>query len=193
MRGGDVDLEQAPGAGTGTARTAGRYIGSGSIVIMRDPDRRLDQRLDLSRAGARQEPVTDPVRPSRPPRRDHRQEILGRGQALPGRGGQRRGPGAVHRRLRISARRPVGIRFRRRDQGRADRSARRPGHRPAAAGARRDHPRRRVAAAGRGHAAGRPVRRVHRLLRRRRAALPGDAGRPRSTTATTRSCSARRR
>ena len=27
------------------------------------------------------------------------------------------------------------------------------------------------------HAAGRPVRRVHRLLRRRRAALPGDAGR----------------
>ena len=42
-----------------------------------------------------------------------------------------------------------------------------PAHRPAAAGARRDHPRRRAAAAEQGHAAGRPVRRVHRLLRRR--------------------------
>ena len=53
---------------------------------------------------------------------------------------------------------------------------RRPRHRPAAAGAGRDHPRRRVAAAEQAHAAGRPVRRVHRLLRRRGAALPGDAG-----------------
>ena len=90
------------------------------------PGRRLDQRLDLSRAGARQEPGDDPVRPSRPPRRDHRQEILGQGQALPGRRGQRRGPGAVHRRLRIPARRPVGIRLRRRDQRRAARGDRRP-------------------------------------------------------------------
>ena len=52
----------------------------------------------------------------------------------------------------------------------------RPADRPAAAGAGRDHPRRRAAADEQGHAAGRPVRRVHRLLRRRRAPLPGDAG-----------------
>ena len=68
-----------------------------------------------------------------------------------------------------------------------------PAHRPAAAGAGRDHSRRRAAAAEQDHAAGRSVRRVHRLLRRRQAALPGDAGRARSTTATIRSCSARRR
>ena len=68
-----------------------------------------------------------------------------------------------------------------------------PAHRPAAAGAGRDHPRRRTAADRASSAAGRPVRRVHRLLRRRGAALPGDAGRRRSTTATIRSCSARRR
>ena len=41
---------------------------------------------------------------------------------------------------------------------------------------RGDHPRRRAAAAEPGDAAGRPVRRVHRLLRRRQAALPGDGG-----------------
>ena len=81
---------------------------------------------------------------------------------------QRRGPGAVHRGLRISARRPLGIRLRRRDQRRADRGVRRPAHRPAAAGAGRDHPRRRLAADERSDAAGRPVRRIHRLLRRRR-------------------------
>ena len=53
---------------------------------------------------------------------------------------------------------------------------RRPGDRPAAARARRDHPRRRAAADEEADAAGRPVRRVHRLLRRRGAALPGDGG-----------------
>ena len=140
------------------------------------PGRRLDQRLDLPRAGARQEPGDDPVRPPRPPRRDHRQEILGQGQVLPGRGGERPGPGAVHRRLRISARRPVGIRLRGRDQGRADRGHAGPGDRAAAARLRRDHPGRRTAADEEADPAGRPVRRVHRLLRRRQAALPGDGG-----------------
>ena len=38
MRGRNVDLGEAARAATGTARTAGRIIGSGSIVIMRDPD-----------------------------------------------------------------------------------------------------------------------------------------------------------
>ena len=139
--------------------------------------RRLDQRLDLPRPGARQEQGDDPVRPSRPPRRDHRQEILGQGQVLSGRRGQRRGPGAVHRRLRISARRPVGIRLRRRDQGRA---AARCMHGPltglplpAQAEIILEGE---LLPPSQDHAAGGPVRRVHRLLRRRRAALPGDAG-----------------
>ena len=66
----------------------------------------------------------------------------------------------------------IRIRFRRRDQGRADRSVQRPDDRPAAAGARRDHPRRRVAAADRDNAARRPVRRIHRLLRVRQAPCP---------------------
>ena len=98
-------------------RLAGHHARSG---------RRLDQRLDLPRAGARQEPRHHPVRPSRPPRRDDREEILGQGQVVPGRGGERPGPCPVHRRLRISARRPVGVRLRRRDQGRADRGDARP-------------------------------------------------------------------
>ena len=111
-----------------------------------------------------------------PPRRDHRQEILGQGQVLPGRRGQRRGPGAVHRRLRISARRPVGIRLRRRDQRRADGDVRGPVTGlplPAQAEIILEGE---LLPPSKTHAAGRPVRRVHRLLRRRRAALPGDAG-----------------
>ena len=44
-----------------------------------------------------------------------------------------------------------------------------------------------------GDAVGRPVRRVHRLLRGGEAALSGDARRRRSIIATIRSCSARRR
>ena len=104
---------------------------------------RLDQRLDLPRAGPRQDQGHDPVRSPGPPRRHHRQEILGPGQALPGRRGQRRGPGAVHRRLRVSAGRLVGVRLRRRHQGRAGRGVRRADDGSAAARARRDHPRRR--------------------------------------------------
>ena len=151
MRGRNVDLTQAAGAALAPqGRRAVHRLGLDRHHAR--SGRRLDQRLDLPRAGARQEPRDDPVRPSRPPRRDHRQEILGQGQALPGRRGQRRGPGAVHRRLRISARRPVGIRLRRLDQGRADGGVAGPAHRPAAAGARRDHPRRRAAAAEQAHA-----------------------------------------
>ena len=145
MRGRNVDLTQVAGALLAPqGRRAVHRLGLDRHHAR--PGRRLDQRLDLPRAGARQEPGDDPVRSSRPPRRDHRQEILGQGQVLPGRRGQWRGPGAVHRRLRISARRPVGIRLRRRDQRRAAGGVQRPRHRPAAAGAGRDHPRRRAAA-----------------------------------------------
>ena len=147
-----------------------------SIVIMRDPDSGwINASIYRVQVHTRNKVTIQFDHPGR-----HgaiiAQEILGPRQALPGRRGQRRGPGAVHRRLRISAGGPVGIRLRRRHQGRADRGDGRSGDRPAAAGAGRDHPRRRAAAAERGDAAGRSVRRVHRLLRRRRAALPGDGG-----------------
>ena len=85
----------------------------------------LDQRLDLSRPGPRPRPGDGPVRPSRPPRRHHREEIPRPRRALPGRRRQRRRPGAVRRRLRVPARRRLGIRLRRRLEGRADRDLRR--------------------------------------------------------------------
>ena len=167
--------EQAAGADLASPRRRAVH----RLGLDRDharPGRRLDQRLDLSRAGAWQGPRHGAVRPRRPARRHHRQEILGCGQDLSGRGGQRRGPGAVHRRLRISARGTVGIRVRRRHQGRADRGRRRTADRPADPRACRDRVRGRALADERDHLAGRPVRRVHRLLRRRRAPRPGHAG-----------------
>ena len=63
VSGDDVDLRKLP-APVWHAKDGGPYIGSGSIVIMRDPDTRLDQRLDLSRAGARPEQGHRAVRPS---------------------------------------------------------------------------------------------------------------------------------
>ena len=187
-----VDLRKLP-APVWHSKDGGPYIGSGSIVIMRDPDTGWINASIYRVQVHTQEQGHRAVRSSGPARRDHRQEILGRGKVLSARRGQRHGPGAVHRRLRISRRRAIGIRVRRRDQGRAGRGDRRAEDRPAAAGACRDHPRRRTAVAGAGDAAGRSVRRVHRLLRCRQAAVPGDARRRRSTIATIRSCSARRR
>ena len=108
----------AQAAGAGVAHQGRRALHR--LGLDRDHARsrqRLDQRLDLSRAGAHQEQGHRAVRPSRPPRRDHRPEILGCRQAVPARDRQRHGPGAVHRRVRISRRGAVGIRVRRRDQG----------------------------------------------------------------------------
>ena len=128
LLGADVDLEKFP-APQWHRQDGGPYIGSGSLVVMRDPD---DGWINASIYRVQ---VHGPqqghgaVRPPGPARRHHRQEILGSGQALPARGRQRRGSGAIHRRLRISAGGPVGIRFRRRHQGRADR-AMSPGRRP---------------------------------------------------------------
>ena len=89
MRGDDVDLTRFP-APVWHAR------GWRPLYRLRQPRRharsrrRLDQRLDLSRAGPRPRPRDDPVRPWRPPRRDHRAQILGTRRGLPGRGGVRR-------------------------------------------------------------------------------------------------------
>ena len=127
---------------------------SGPIVIMRDPDggwiNASIYRVQVLATASRS------VRPRRPAWRGHRQEILGPGQDLPARGGQRRGPGAVHRRLRIPAGGAVGIRVRRRHQGRADRDRRRAADRPADPGPCRDRVRGRAPADERNHLAGRP-------------------------------------
>ena len=120
MTGAEVDLAKFP-APVWHRHDGGPFIGSGSIVDHARSRRRLDQRLDLSRPGPRPEQRDGAVRPCRPARRHHRQEILGPGQAVPARGRQRRGSGPVHRRFRISSSGPIGIRVRRRHQGRADR------------------------------------------------------------------------
>ena len=84
-------------------KDGGPYIGSGSIVVMRDPDSGwINASIYRVQVHGRNR-VDRPVRPSGPPRRHHREEILGPGPALPDRGGQWRGPGAFHRGLRISA------------------------------------------------------------------------------------------
>ena len=114
------------------------------------------------------------VRSRRPARRDHRQEILGSRRKLSARRRPRRGSCTVHRRLRISARRAFGIRVRRLDQRRADRSVRRTANRAADSRFCRDRFRGPAYADERGNAARGAVRRVHRLLRRRSAARSGD-------------------
>ncbi len=86
--------------------------------------RRLDQRLDLSRAGARPEQGDSAVRPSpagtapSSPRNTGTQDKPCPVAVVNG-----EDPGAVHRRLRISACWAIGIRVRRRHQRRADRGA----------------------------------------------------------------------
>ena len=77
-----VDLRQFP-APIWHRHDGGPFIGSGSHRHHARPGRRLDQRLDLPRPGARTNARHHPVRPSRPPRRDHRQEILGAGKPCP--------------------------------------------------------------------------------------------------------------
>ena len=176
MRGRQVDLAQAAGALLAPqGRRAVHRLG-----LDRDharSGRRLDQRLDLSRAGARQEQGHDPVRPSR----------AGTARSSP----RNTGTGASPARSRWSTART------RRCSSRASNicpTASRNTTSPAPSRARRSRcstgpltglplPAQaeiilegELLPAEQDHAAGRPVRRVHRLLRRRRAALPGDAG-----------------
>ena len=142
MRGKNVDMTKLP-APYWHRKDGGPYIGSGSIVIMRDPDggwinasiyrvqvhgKTRSRSSSTIRAGT--------VRSS--------QKILGQWPHLSRRGRERRGPCAVHRRLRVSAGRTVGVRLRRRDQGRAARNDPGRGYRPAAASPGRNRPRRRI-------------------------------------------------
>ena len=137
-----------------------------------------DRRLHLARQGRRRRP----------------RQVVEDGQAGADRGGLRHRPAAVPGRRDDAAEDRERVRILLRHQGLADRAVHLRPHRPAAAGARRDHPRR-PSLSGR-HLRRRPVRRVHRLLRpaerrdavhaRRAAALPqqsdadlrADGGRP---------------
>ena len=192
MQGDAVDLAKFP-APIWHRHDGGRVHRFGLDRDHARPRRRLDQRFDLSCSGARPEQGDRPVRPRRPARRHHRQEILGPGQALSAGGGQWRGPGAVHRRLRVPAHRTIGIRVRRRHQRRADRGLSRTADRPADPGARGDRARRSSPPHERDHVAGRAVRRIHRLLRIGSAAGAGHGGRRRPIIATIRSSWDRRR
>ena len=73
----DVDLAKLP-APDWHRKDGGPFIGSGSIVIMRDPDGGWINASIYRVQVHGQNRVTDPVRPPGPPRRHHRQEILGR-------------------------------------------------------------------------------------------------------------------
>ena len=163
---------------SGTRATAGRFIGSGSIVVMRDPESGLDQRLDLSRASARPRARHGAVRPWRPARRDHRAEILGARRALPGRGGERARSRALRRRASSICRKA------RRNTISPAPSRAAPLEIVAAPATGLPVPaRRRVRVRGsapadeRGDAARGTVRRVHRILRRGKAPGAGHARR----------------
>ena len=102
MTGADVDLAKFP-APVWHRHDGGPFIGSGSIVVMRDPDtgwiNASIYRVQVHGSNR----VTVQFDHARPARRHHREEILGPGQALPDRDRERRGPGPVHRRFRISS------------------------------------------------------------------------------------------
>ena len=127
-----------------------------------------DRRLHLARQGRRRRP----------------RQVVEDGQADADRGGLRHRSAAVPRRRDEPAEDRERVRILFRHQGLADRAVHLRPHRPAAAGARRDHPRR-PSLSGR-DLRRRPVRRVHRLLRpaERRDAL--HARRARCATATIR-------
>ena len=135
------------------------------------PRHRLDQLRRLSRAGARQEARHRDVLQGQARRHDP-EEVSRARPAVPGRGGVRHAPGAVHDRGPRNPARQERIRRGRRAAGRAGRSHHGAEDRPADPGARRDrvrglHPSQRP------HRR-RPARRMDRLLRRRRQAGAGD-------------------
>ena len=118
-----VDLGTLPGAGVAQGRRRA-YIGSGSIVVMRDPV------SGWVNASIYRVQVHEKSRVT--VQFDHQgrhgaiiaQALLGARQAVPRRGGERAGSFALHRRLRVPAGRRVGVRLRRRDPRPAARSGR---------------------------------------------------------------------
>ena len=137
MTGAEVDLAKLP-APTWHRHDGGPFIGSGSIVIMRDPDGgwinasiyrvqvhgRNKLTVQFDHAGRHGAIIA--------------KKYWDQGKTCPVAVVNGEDPGAVHRRFRVSADRAVGIRVRRRHQGRADRDLSRTADRPADPGARRD-------------------------------------------------------
>ena len=137
----EVDLLEIPGAVP--AREGRRPLhGHRRPRDHARPRRRLDQRRDLSRHGARQEPRLDLHLTRQAGTANPRQILRGR-QALPGADLLRARSAAVPRRRQRAALRPVGIRLRRRPSRRALRGGAERNPRPADAGACRDRARRR--------------------------------------------------
>ena len=132
---------------------------------------RLDQLRRLSRAGARQEARHRDVLQGQARRHDP-EEVSRARPAVPGRGGVRHAPGAVHDRGPGNPARQERVRRGRRAAGRAGAGDHRAEDRPADPGARRDrlrglHPSERQDRR-------RPARRMDRLLRRRPEEGAGD-------------------
>ncbi len=165
-----VDLAQAAGAATGTARTAGPIIGSGSIVIMRDPDGGWINASIYRVQVHGKNKVTVQF--------DHRgrhgaiiaKKYWDQGKPCPVAVVNGEDPALFIAGFEYLPAGQSEYEFAGAIKGAPIEVIAGPHDRPAAAGACRDHPRGRTAADERSHAAGRPVRRVHRLLRRRGAA-----------------------
>ena len=169
VRGDAVDLDRVPvPVPHWHPKDGGPYIGLGSLVVMRDPDVAGSMPRSI---GCRCTTGTGSPSSSLHHAGRHgaiiAQKYWDPGTGVPGGGGQRRGSSAVHRRVRVSARRASrSTRSPARSKGPRSRSA--PGRENGAAATRTggDHPGRASAADERGHAAGGAVRGVHGLLRR---------------------------
>ena len=169
-RGDDIDLTKIP-APKWHEHDGGYYIGTGDMVIMRHPDTGWinygayrvqvhDKKLaigDVLQGQARQ-PHPQPLQGARP--------------EVPGRGGVRHAPGAVHGGRPRNSLRQERIRRGRRPARRAGRDHSRAGHRSADPGQCRD--RVRGLRLARRPDRRRPARRMDRLLRRRPQEGAGD-------------------
>ena len=174
VEGDDIDIRMFP-AQRMWPLDGGMYLGTGDAVVTKDPETGRDQRRHLPH---------DDQRPARGRRlhlarqgRHHRpREVVEDGQADADRRRLWHRSAAVPGRRDEPAEDRERVRILFRHQRRADRGVHQRPHRPAAAGARRDHARR-LSLSGR-DLRRRAVRRVHRLLRpaeRRHALYAGRA------------------
>ena len=129
LTGDDIDLFRIP-VPKWHEHDGGYYIGTGDMVIMRDPGHRLGQLRRLSRAGPRQEHRDRDVLQGQARRHDPAQVSRPR-QALPRCRRLRHASGAVHDRRPRNSARQERIRRRRRTDRRASRGDHGPQDRPA--------------------------------------------------------------
>ena len=184
MKGDAVDITRFP-APKWHAPDGGRYIGTGSFNVTRDPDEGWincgTYRVMIHDARtARLLHFTGQARPA------NARQVPGARRAHAGRGGLRRRSHDLPDGLQRGPLWRQRIRDRRRHARQAGRGDQRAGDRPADSGQCRD--RARGLRRARQRARRRAVRRMDRLLRQRPAARAGAGHQGRSTTATIRSC-----